>query len=221
MTLSQLYYFRKLAQLEHYTKAAQELYISQPSLSASIASLEEELNVKLFQKSGRNVHLTDVGRQFYEIVCRCLNILEAGIENLQSQDDQEEVIIDLVCEASLLLDFVPKLLAAFQTYDDSIKFRLHCDNLAGIMAGVRSGKYSFGISLDQHYDPDLDFMQFSLPDTAPQETQLLSKNCNLLSVLSVTDERADSKHLFFIYSKMRYFPDTEQKFLSFIRDHSA
>ena len=43
MNLSQLYYFRKLAQLQHYTKAAKELYITQPSLSDSISSLEQEL----------------------------------------------------------------------------------------------------------------------------------------------------------------------------------
>lgn len=221
MTLSQLYYFRKLAQLEHYTKAAQELYISQPSLSASIASLEEELDVKLFQKSGRNVHLTDTGRQFYEIVCRCLNILEAGIEDLQSQD-KEESVIDLVCEAPLLLDFIPKLLASFQnSYGDSIKFHLHCDDLSGIMTGVRTGKYSFGFSMEHRYNPDLTFLQVAAANAFPQDTQLLSKNCNLLSVLSVTDERSDPKQLFFVYSKMRYLPDTEQKFLAFIENHAS
>lgn len=50
MTLDQLYYFRKLAQLQHYTKSAAELYISQPSLSSSIKKLEHELGTSLFQK---------------------------------------------------------------------------------------------------------------------------------------------------------------------------
>ena len=63
MNLAQLHYFRKLAQLEHYTQAAQELFISQPSLSASISSMEEELHIKLFQKKGRNVKLTKDGRE--------------------------------------------------------------------------------------------------------------------------------------------------------------
>lgn len=42
MNLQQLYYFRKLAEVQHYTKAAKALYITQPSLSDSIDSLEHE-----------------------------------------------------------------------------------------------------------------------------------------------------------------------------------
>ena len=42
MNLSQLYYFRKLAELQHYTKAAKELFITQPTLSGSISSLSHE-----------------------------------------------------------------------------------------------------------------------------------------------------------------------------------
>lgn len=61
MNLSQLYYFRKLAELQHYAKAAKELYITQPSLSNAISSLEQELGVSLFQKTGRNIHLTKYG----------------------------------------------------------------------------------------------------------------------------------------------------------------
>ena len=59
MNLYHLRYFVTLAHLEHYTKAAEILAITQPSLSHAIASLEKELGVKLFEKEGRNVVLTD------------------------------------------------------------------------------------------------------------------------------------------------------------------
>lgn len=61
MNLSQLYYFRKLAELEHYGKASEELFITQPSLSNSIGNLEKELGVPLFERVGRNVRLTSYG----------------------------------------------------------------------------------------------------------------------------------------------------------------
>ena len=48
MNLSQLYYFRKLAEIEHYGKASKELFITQPSLSNAIGNLERELGVQLF-----------------------------------------------------------------------------------------------------------------------------------------------------------------------------
>lgn len=50
MTLNQILYFQKIANLENYHQAAEELYISQPSLSRSMASLENELGVTLFEK---------------------------------------------------------------------------------------------------------------------------------------------------------------------------
>ena len=68
MNLQQLYYFRKLAEVQHYTEAAKALYITQPSLSDSIASLESELSVALFQKKGRNVQLTKYGEEFSQSV---------------------------------------------------------------------------------------------------------------------------------------------------------
>ena len=66
MNLSQLYYFRKLAEVKHYTHAAEELFISQPTLSNSISQLEKELGIPLFKREGRTIKLTRYGAEFYE-----------------------------------------------------------------------------------------------------------------------------------------------------------
>ena len=66
MNLNHLKYFVKLAQIEHYTKAAKELCITQPSLSNAIAMLENELGTYLFEKQGRNITLTKYGKLFKE-----------------------------------------------------------------------------------------------------------------------------------------------------------
>ena len=63
MNLTHLRYFVELADTRHYTKAAQQLCITQPSLSHAIAQLEKELGVALFEKNGRNTELADFGRQ--------------------------------------------------------------------------------------------------------------------------------------------------------------
>lgn len=67
MNLFYLKYFVELAHVRHYTKAAQNLCITQPSLSHAIAQLENELGVPLFEKNGRNTTLTRFGREF--LVC--------------------------------------------------------------------------------------------------------------------------------------------------------
>ena len=64
MNLNQLHYFSKLAEVEHYTKAAEELGISQPTLSHAVGALETELGTKLFEKQGRNITLTKYGKIF-------------------------------------------------------------------------------------------------------------------------------------------------------------
>ena len=80
MNLSQLYYFRKLAELEHYRKASEELFITQPSLSNSIGNLEKELGVPLFERVGRNVRLTSYGAEFNEHVCVALSEIDKAID---------------------------------------------------------------------------------------------------------------------------------------------
>ena len=72
MTLNQLTYFQKIAELEHFSRAAEELNISQPSLSRSIDTLEQELGLPPFEKQGRNVALTKYGRIFLEHTERIL-----------------------------------------------------------------------------------------------------------------------------------------------------
>ena len=58
MNLDYIRYFVKLAEVQHYTKAAEILCISQPSLSHAMRQMEKELGVQLFEKKGRNTVLT-------------------------------------------------------------------------------------------------------------------------------------------------------------------
>ncbi len=68
MELSQLAYFRAVARTEHFTRAAEELHITQPSLSKAIANLEGELGVPLFDREGKRVRLNPYGAAFLERV---------------------------------------------------------------------------------------------------------------------------------------------------------
>ena len=98
MNLNQLHYFSKLAKAEHYTKAAEELGISQPSLSHAIGSLEQELGTKLFEKQGRNVVLTKYGKIFREYVDETLRTLDAGVKKVRTLTGQTEGLSALPSE---------------------------------------------------------------------------------------------------------------------------
>ena len=83
MTLNQILYFQKVARLENYHYAAEELYVSQPSLSRSMASLESELGVALFEKKGRGVNLTKAGKLFLEYAERILEDCKIATDKMQ------------------------------------------------------------------------------------------------------------------------------------------
>ena len=78
MTLNQLEYFQSVARLQHFRQAAELLKISQPSLSRSMAALEQELNLVLFEREGRNVVLTKPGRVFLEHVNKILDEVDTA-----------------------------------------------------------------------------------------------------------------------------------------------
>ena len=82
MNLYHLRYFVQLAHTRHYTRAAEQLCITQPSLSHAISQLENELGLPLFEKTGRNTELTRFGEQFLECAERTLSTLDEGVEEL-------------------------------------------------------------------------------------------------------------------------------------------
>lgn len=93
MNLQWLYYFNTIAELEHYTRAAEKLHVSQSNLSHAIKELENELGVQLFERQGRNIKLTKYGEIFQPYVIRTINSLEDGITTLKGYIDPNEGII--------------------------------------------------------------------------------------------------------------------------------
>ena len=112
MNLLHLRYFVELASTCHYTRAAERLCITQPSLSHAIAQLEAELGVPLFQRNGRTTTLTRFGEQFLACAQQTLSTLDDGVETLQ-RVARGEGLIRLGLLRTLGTDFVPRLAARF------------------------------------------------------------------------------------------------------------
>lgn len=159
MNLSQLYYFSKLADLQHYTRAAKELFITQPTLSGSISSLEHELGVALFQKKGRNVELTKYGAEFLGYVNASLEQLDKGVAVMKSYSGESDGgLIDLGCIITVQTDYIPQLLNLYHRYDFNISQRRSQD----LLAYLNDGKYDVvfcarddDLGMDIHYVPAL------------------------------------------------------------------
>lgn len=103
MNLQQLQYLHVLAQTENYTQAAEMLHITQPSLSYAISSLESQVNIKLFEKSGRNIKLTRSGKIFVEESLAAIESLNRAIERAKKSENNKEVIKKFQCYVLLVL----------------------------------------------------------------------------------------------------------------------
>ncbi|MGN1350929.1 MAG: LysR family transcriptional regulator [Anaerovoracaceae bacterium] len=119
MNLFHIRYFLKLAEEQHYTKAAEKLCITQPSLSNAISQLEKELGVRLFEKEGRSIRLTELGKQFYDCASTALQTLDSGIETLQLAA-RGDGLVRLGILRTLGVTFIPNLIADFKkAYPDN------------------------------------------------------------------------------------------------------
>ena len=103
MHLSQLKYFVKVAESGSITKAAQELFISQPSLTKSIANLESEFELQLLERTAKGVRVTPVGREFLTYAKDVLDSAQALEQTFVSKKSQE---VQRLCIASQQFDFV-------------------------------------------------------------------------------------------------------------------
>lgn len=158
MNLQQLYYFRKLAEVQHYTEAAKALYITQPSLSDSIASLENELSVALFQKKGRGIELTKYGQEFYQYVNQALGVLEHGIAIMKEKSDSVTGTIDVGCIPTLLGDFLPDALDLYHEKHPQVNFNIFQDKSIPVAEGVSAGDFDIGFCSMVENKEDLVFV---------------------------------------------------------------
>ena len=142
MNLRQLQYFRTIAELEHYTRAAEKLYVSQSNLSHSIQELEDELNVEFFVRKGRNIKLTKYGELFLPYVSQALDSLETGVAKLKDYINPNTGTV-VVAGFPSLAEFVPDVIVRYFSETNRVGVRLQFnqeDTYAQIRDQILSGE---------------------------------------------------------------------------------
>ncbi|MDB0439599.1 LysR family transcriptional regulator [Clostridioides difficile] len=159
MNLNHLHYFRVLAKVEHYTKAATQLSITQPSLSHAISALEKELGTFLFEKQGRNVRLTKYGKFFLTYVDKALGELERGEKKLREYTSISKGIIDLGFIYTLGAYFIPDILGKFleKESNKNISFSFGQGTTKKIVQGLKDEKFDLAFCSFVPNEPNIDF----------------------------------------------------------------
>lgn len=156
MNLAQLSYFRHLAKIQHYTRASEELHISQSALSHSIASLEDELGCSLFRKEGRNVYLTDDGRVFQNYVDQGLAAIEQGVAELQQRHGMLTGAIEIGAIATVRSGYLPAAMKAYtDQYGSLVEFHVAQGETGPLNQRLEQGVYDLVIA-GPHHKPDIE-----------------------------------------------------------------
>lgn len=147
--LTQLMYFSKIAELRSMNKAAKELFVSQSSLSYTIRNMEEELNVRLLERTNRGIALTDEG---YELLGYANNIL-SQMELVNSVSEKKKILsvsaYYSVAYATPIREFYLK------NKDKLILINFEEGRLDKIVSDVEKSKSDFGIVFYTNFQSQL------------------------------------------------------------------
>lgn len=119
-----LKYFLMVAKTGNITKAANELHVTQPTLSRQIMELEKELRTKLFTRQPRHMELTKGGALFQERAQMMLTLLQQTANDLQQENTELTGTVHIGCVESSVSPFIGKLIQQFQKEHPAVKFSM-------------------------------------------------------------------------------------------------
>ncbi len=155
--LEDLQAFVAVADKSSFRAAAEVLCISQPALSRRIDKLESALGARLFDRTTRQVSLTNVGRPFLEQARSTLDGLENAVLRLSDNAQQRRGLITVACVPSVAHHWLPDVLQRFATQYPSVRLRVIDESANTALASVLSGEADFGLNFVGAQEPDIHF----------------------------------------------------------------
>ena len=140
MQWNQFQQFSSVARWQNMTRAAQELSISQPALSRSIARLEEEMGFTFFERNGKKIKLNSCGAIFLEHVERAMREIEQGKEKVRQYADPSGGTIALAFLHSLGANFVPGLVERYRKSQPKTRFKLYQNGTTALREQLLGGE---------------------------------------------------------------------------------
>lgn len=137
MELLQLKYFLLLAQVQHVSRTAEMLNISQPSLSSTMKKLEEELGVPLFIRKGRNIELSEYGKAYREYISEAFLAIENGRRTIDAMRGESENKLNL----GVLSPYIwTEIFSAFQTKCPEVRLNRYSVEGSRFIGDILDGK---------------------------------------------------------------------------------
>ena len=198
MELQQLRYLVALSSTLNFSKAAESLYISQPTLSQQIRKLEEELGVRLVERSTRNVEMTPIGQQCVHLAMQAVEAADAISEIAQEENRRSKSRLNIGVLAVYPQLNMSSIIAEFQTLHLNSTIQMHFDWSLALLDRLRRRKCDIIISnLDQDTLTSVEAEEFDIQVFLYDRLFLIvGPKSPLYERSSVTLEEALSQKLF-------------------------
>jgi len=171
--------FRSVAANLSFTKAANELFITQPAITKNIQALEKEIGLRLFSRIGNKITLTPAGKVLFEYANK-LSTMKIDLDNrLNSFKEEKTGVLRIGASTTIAQYIIAEVLAKFHKKFPSVKIFLTSGNSEKIAAALLNGEIDLGIvegkvkSHDIHYTK---FISDELVAVVSQRNNLIVKN---------------------------------------------
>lgn len=180
-----LNYFLVVAREQNMTKAAAELHISQPSLSAQIAELERQLGIKLFKRTNKSTLLTEDGILFRTRAQELIDLTEK-IES-EFSSDAADISGDIYfgCAETYVMSHVSAVFREVQKQYPNIHFHIYSGDAEAVRERLDKGLLDIGLLLSPYFHDKYDYMSLGMYD---RFGLLVPKDCSLAQKETITME---------------------------------
>ena len=194
MDIKQISYFMAVAQEGSFSRAAEKLEVSQPTLSMAVKKLEEELGTELFYSFNRRQNLTDEGLRLKEGAAKLLEVYQETIENVKLSDHVGSGVVTLGLSPLFGACFFGDLIPSFAAAYPDIKINMIEDGANKIDELVERGEVDLAVTLNTERTASFASCHFS----TQRNVALLHKNHPLSNArsITVTDLKEDSFAIF-------------------------
>ena len=145
MTSRELLYIKTIADEKSITRAAQKLYLTQPSLSHCVSSIEKQLGTRLFRRTSSGLVLTYAGERYYRMACEVLRVYAAFESEISEESDLLRGRITLGITNYLACDLLPRMLPRFHKDHPGIELRIVEETTDELEKSLLSGRLDFAI----------------------------------------------------------------------------
>lgn len=157
MEFRQLESFCAVVHYQSFTKAAEKLYISQPTISTHIRMLEQEFNSRLIIRTTKNIEITPHGKELFACAQKIFTLKN---DLIQKWSEENKKIIRIGA-STIPADYIlPEVLPLFcQKYPD-IQLHIHQNDSGNILQSILNGKFTIGMVGMKSFEKELDFVPF-------------------------------------------------------------